>query len=274
MKSSVVHRPQAILILVFGTFLGSLADGAAIGRQVDPAQVVPLDKIAPEHRESVAEVIRDHTFHRKGEPETFPCHPRVYLSLLNEPSLTLALWQDLAASPVKLRRVGPNTYQGTDGSGASASWDFIHRSPQLHILLCKLEYVSPRGNARLEGRIVLIVHTGFYREVNGEQWVQHDVEAFVKVDSKGWKAVARTIRPIIEKLLEDQVREAGWFVSLMGRLVATYPNWACQVVQNQAEINPTTRQRFSEIVIQTKKPGAFTGRPTMAENANPNVKRR
>ena len=29
-------------------------------------QVVPLDKIAPEHREGVAEVIRDHTFHRQG----------------------------------------------------------------------------------------------------------------------------------------------------------------------------------------------------------------
>jgi len=46
-----------------------------------------------------------------------------------------------------------------------------------------------RGNARLEGRIVLIVHTGYYREVNGDPWVQHDVEAFVKIDSRGWKGI-------------------------------------------------------------------------------------
>lgn len=275
MKFSVVHRPLATLVLLCVALAGSLAEASASARQVDPAQVVPLDKIPPQHRESVSEVIRDHTFHRKGEPETFPCHPRIYLSLLNEPSLTLALWQDLSTSPVKLKRVGPNTYHGTDGSGATASWEFIHRSPQLHVLYCNLEYVSPRGAARLEGRIVLVVHSGFYREVNGEQWVQHDVEAFVKVDSKGWKAVARTIRPVIEKLLEDQVREAGWFISLMGRLVAMYPNWACQVTQNQAEINATTRDRFRDIVLQTKRPGAFTGRPTLADNtANPNVKRR
>ena len=62
---------------------------------------------------------------------------------------------------------------------------------------------SPRGSAHLEGRIVLVVHSGFYREVNGDPWIQHDVEAFVKIDSKGWKLVAKTFRPLLEKLLQE-----------------------------------------------------------------------
>ncbi len=45
----------------------------------------------------------------------------------------------------------------------------------------------------------------------------------MKVDSKGWKTLARTVRPVVEHILEDQVREAGYFVSLMSRLVITYP---------------------------------------------------
>ncbi|MHC5543430.1 hypothetical protein ACYOEI_34845, partial [Singulisphaera rosea] len=249
---------------------------SAATRQVDPAQVVPLEQIAPEMRESVAEVIRDNTFYRKGAPETFPCNPRIYLSLLNEPGITLALWQDLATSPVRLQQIGPNRYQGTDGAGAEATWEFAHRSPKLHVLLCHLNYTSPRGAAHLEGRVVLVVHSGFYREVNGEQWIQHDIEAYVKVDSKGWKAVARTVRPLIEKLLEDQVREAGWFVSLMGRLVAMYPNWACQVTMKPSDVSSEVRQKFRDVVIQTKRPGASTGRPTLVDNgqANPNLKRR
>ncbi len=36
------------------------------GRSIDPAQVVPLHLVAPERRDIVAEVIRDHTFHRQG----------------------------------------------------------------------------------------------------------------------------------------------------------------------------------------------------------------
>jgi hypothetical protein len=237
----------------------------AAGRAIDPAQVLPLDKIPPQHRESIIEVIRDHTIHRKAPADTFPCHSRIYLSLLNEPAVTLALWQDLAASPVRLRQLDQNRYDGTDGNGASATWEYVYRSPKLHVLLSDLDYTSPRGNAHLNGRIVLIVRSGFYREANGDPWVQHDIEAFVKVDSKGWKALARTVRPLLEKVLEDQVQEAGWFVSLMGRLVETYPSWACQVVLKQNQISHETRQSFRDLVVQTRRPNAQPGRPVMVD---------
>lgn len=272
MNSHEVHRPGARRMTLCGaiTALSLLAGSSAAFAQqastTDPARVVPLDKIAPGQRESVAEVIREATFHRKGTPETFPCNAKIYLSLLNEPALTLGLWQDLSASPVRLKQINANRYEGTDGNGASASWEFVYRSPKQHVLLCNLNYVTPRGNVRLDARIVLVVHTGFYREVTGEPWVQHDVEAYVKVDSRGWKAVARTVRPVIEKLLEDQVREAGYFVSLMGRLVAMYPNWAVQVTMSQQEVAAETRQRFREVIVQTRRPGAFPGRPTMADS--------
>jgi hypothetical protein len=264
-----VRRSQVIGLFVLGLLAwGGPSAREALGgtRRVEPAQVVPLDQIAPQHREGVAEIVRDHTFHRKGAPESFPCHSKIYLSLLNEPSLTLALWQDLSPSPVRLQQVAPGRYQGTDGAGATATWEFVHRSPKLHVLLCDLDYTSPRGNAHLDARLVLIVHSGYYRQANGEHWVQHDVEAFVKIDSKGWKTVAKTVRPLIEKLLEDQVQEAGWFVSLMGRLVEGYPNWATQVTMKQTQLPAETRQGFLALLAQNRRPGAFTGRPMLADS--------
>jgi len=68
---------------------------------------------------------------------------------------------------------------------------------------------------------------------------------------------------------EDQVREAGFFISLMSRLVSSYPNWACQVIGSQSEIDAGTKQRFQELVAQTKKPGASTGRPVVLQNPPP-----
>jgi hypothetical protein len=241
--------------------------GAGLGgRHTDPAQVVPLDQLAAEYRESVSEVISEHTFHRQGESETFPCHGSLYMSLLDEPLVPLTLWKDLSASPVQLQKVGPDRYQGTDGAGASAVWDFVLRTPRLHILLAYFSYVSPRSNVRVDARIVLIVHSSYVRDSNKEPWVQHDVEAYVKVDSMGWKTLARTVRPLIERILEEQVREAGYFVSLMSRLVVTYPNWARQVVGSEASIDPATKQRFTTVVAQTSKPGASKGRPVVAQN--------
>ena len=123
--------------------------------------------LSPSFRQSivrvVSEVIRDHTFHRQGEPETFPCHGSLYLSLLNEPLVPLTLWKDLSSSAVQLQKIGPNRYEGTDGSGSSAVWDFVLRRPKLHVLLAYFNYVSPRGNARVDARIVLIVHSTYAR---------------------------------------------------------------------------------------------------------------
>jgi hypothetical protein len=239
---------------------------AGLGRRAEPSQVVPLDQLPAEYRENVAEVIRDHTFHRQGEAESFPCNAGLYMSLVNEPVLTVALWKDLADTPVQLRKVGPNRYQGEDGAGATATWDYVLRTPRLHVLLAYLSYVSPRGSTRIDARIVLIVHTGYYREVNNETYIQHDVEAFVKVDSKGWKTLARTVRPVVERVLEEQVKEAGQFVSLMSRIVVTYPTWATQVALNQPDLDRETRDRFREIVAQNRRPNASNGRPVVMAN--------
>ncbi len=56
---------------------------------------------------------------------------------------------------------------------------------------------------------------------------------------------------------------------MMGRLVSTYPNWACQVAMKQGDIHPETRQRFRDIVVQTRRPDALNGRPTLADNTDP-----
>lgn len=237
------------------------------------AAVLPLDQMDPALGQEISEVIAQHHFHHRGQPETFPCHPKVYLSLLNEPVLTLALWQDLSPSPARLQAIGAGVYTGTDGNGTQATWQFAYRSPRLHVLFCRIDYRSPRGATRLEGRLVLIVRTNYYKESGGAPWIQHEVEAYAKVDSRGWRAVARTVKPLIERLLEDQVREAGWFVSLMGRLVENYPDWATQVAAVQEQLPADARYEFRSLVLENRHPMASTGRPVLAQNPSPTVRR-
>jgi hypothetical protein len=246
---------------------GELARGAGGLRRLDPVEVVPMAEIPPQHREAVADIVRNCQLRRRGAAETFPANPRLYLSLLGDPALTLSLWKDLSGTPAQLQPAGPGRYVGTDGAGATAEWEFLVRSPQLHILMCKLDYVSPRGAARLEGRIVLLVRSGYFREVDGATWVQQEIEAFVRVDSRGWKAVAATLRPLLEKVLEDQVKEAGLFVSLMARMVESYPDWAVGVAQRQANLSEETKRGFAEIVVETRREDASPGRPAVSDMA-------
>ena len=96
--------------------------------------------------------------------------------------------------------------------------------------------------------------------MNSEAYVQHNVEAFVKVDSKGWKTLARTVRPLIDRVLEDQVKEAGQFVSLMSRLVVMHPNWATQVAQISLHSTPSAAPGFARSLAEPQA-RASTGRP-------------
>ena len=71
------------------------------------------------------------------------------------------------------------------------------------------------------------------------------------------------------------MREAGYFVSLMSRLVVSYPNWAFAVVSSEAGIDPVAKQRFQNVVLQTRRTGASKGRPAIAQSspANPDARR-
>ena len=228
-------------------------------------QLLPMDQVAPERRNEVLEIVDSFTIHKQGKPESFPCHPKLYLALLNEPSLTLALWKDLSKAPVRLQLVGPNQYEGDDGMGTTATWEFIYRSARLHALYCNLSHIRPKSQSKLEGRIVLIVRSEYYNPRNAAEppVVQHDVEAFVKVDSKGWRALAKTVRPILEKVLEQQVQEVGWFVSLMGRLVSQHPVWAVDVVKHDRTIPAEYRDYFPKVVDAAKNEDYSSGRPSM-----------
>lgn len=267
----------ALVVLMLATVLLGVCvaprSSWAASRRFDPAQVLPLHQIDAAHRDVVAEVIAENSFHRQGQTDTFPANPKLYLALLNEPALTLALWQDLAPTPASLRQVGPGRYEGTDGAGATAVWQYVLSSPRLHVLYCTLDYASPHGATRLSGRIVMIVRTSFYKDTAGEPWIKHDLEAFVKIDSRGWKAVAVTVRPIIEKLLQEQVQEAGWFISLMARLVETYPDWAVGVTRKPGPLPTATREAFTDLVNKHRRPGAFEGRPQMVSAADDRARR-
>ena len=80
MTSLATRRKGATLVFGIVGLLAAIAPPKASPagtRSLDPASVVPLDKIPVQHRESVAEIIRDHTMHRKAPADTFPCNSKV-----------------------------------------------------------------------------------------------------------------------------------------------------------------------------------------------------
>ena len=76
------EKRAAVLVLMAVLVVTTCPAEAGLGsRHIDPAQVVPLASDRADRRDVVAEVIRDHTFHRQGDSDAFPCPSSLYLSL-------------------------------------------------------------------------------------------------------------------------------------------------------------------------------------------------
>ena len=65
-------------------------------------------------------------------------------------------------------------------------------------------------------------------------------------------------------------------MSLMSRLVVTYPNWACQVIGSQPAIDINTKQRFQDLVVQNRMPvhprdGRLSAKPNDQFRRTPTV---
>ncbi len=260
---------------VFG-FAGDPAYGQLLGRLEplrlplgvpDPVDEFPIHLIPGARRAEVEEIVRKSHFRQRSRPETFPCQPQVYLSVLNEPALTLALWNDLRTTTAQLQQIGDDLYQGDDGYGTAATWEFLARTPEHHILMGRLNHTLPQEVTRLDGRLLLLVRTTYLADPDGTPWIRHDVEAFVKVDTVGWRSLARVAAPLIEQVLIDQLAEAGLFVSVMGRLVESHPDWASQVAAQQDHVPAETRRIFREILEQTRRDDARPGRPDLSPDA-------
>ncbi|ADV64069.1 hypothetical protein Isop_3512 [Isosphaera pallida ATCC 43644] len=222
---------------------------------------LPWASIAPEWRDGLIEVMRSAHFHRRSPAELFECDPRLYLALVNEPVLTLGLWRDLGGTQAWLRRIGPARFQGNDGQGTTAVWDYVLATPNLHILHSHLNHVGPNEAVKLDARVVLILRTEYLRDAAQRDHIRHDVEVFVKIDSRGWKAIARVARPIIEGLLNDQVQEAGWFISVLGRLIERHPDWAQAAIMKQTDLPLAARHQIASLIQTNRKPQAQPGRP-------------
>ncbi len=159
-------RVAMTMMVVLGLAVSPARAGLGT-RHVDPAQIVPLPQIAAEHREAVAEVIRDHTFHRQGEADAFPCPSSLYLSLVNEPAVTLALWKDLSdvAGPAPEGRAQPirgDRRVGRVGRLGVRAPLTPHPCPSGVLELCE----PPRQRARSRPGSFSIVNTSYYQDSN------------------------------------------------------------------------------------------------------------
>lgn len=210
--------------------------------------LIPWNKLDDKTRAKLEEVVNDATIYYRTPSEVFATSPELYLLLLHEPVLTLDLWRTLGASPASVEKTADGQFKGSDGHASTGQWEFVYKSPDVHVIYAEGQYLGPFLGSTLNTKSVLVLRTVFFQEADGKQYVKHQLDGFVKAESGNLKPLAQSLRPLFKKTVQTTMQESLWFVSLLCRFAGHDPHAVMRALEHADNASDTAKTRLREII--------------------------
>ena len=216
-------------------------------------QLLPLDQLSPQALWKIDTILDDYSLHRRLPTEVFRSDPDVYLFLINEPQVTVAVWRALGISELKLQAhpQNPDLFLGNDGKGIQGTCEFLYRSPELHVLVCEGSYRGPLVPKPIQASMLLVLRSAYFRDKAQEVYVTHQLHVFVKLDSNAAEAVAKLTDPISARMANHTFRQITEFLGAMSRWMEQQPEWAHQLADQLGDVSPAQRQQLRDLADRT-----------------------
>jgi hypothetical protein len=216
-------------------------------------EMLPFDQFSPQARWKIDSILDDHSLYRNLPTEVFRSDPDVYLFLLNEPQITVAVWQALGISDLRIQPhpQNPNYYIGDDGKGTQGSCEYVYRSPELHVLVCEGSYRGPLVPKPIRASLLLVLRSAYFRDQAEQVYVTHQLHAFVKLDSSGAEVVAKLTDPISTRMANHTFNQVTAFLGAMSRWMEQQPEWAHQLADQLPDVSSTQRQQLRDLADRT-----------------------
>jgi hypothetical protein len=202
--------------------------------------LIPWNELSQASRSLIEDVVNNPTVFHRSQSEVFECTPDVYLLLLHQPVLTMELWKSLGLCGANLEEVAPDHFRGSDARACKGSWQFVYKSPELHVIYCEGEYRGPLLATTLETRSVLVLRTVFIEE-RGKTYVKHQIDGYVRAEAGTLKTAARVLRPVFQRSVEATMQEVLWFVSLMCRYSVYDPHTIAQATAHADRVSDSVK---------------------------------
>lgn len=226
---------------------------------------LPLDRMPPEHRQTVEHFGRAATLHRRLPAETIACDRELLEFVLTKPETLVDVWRVLGISRVALDPVAAGTWRLSDGYGTTGMVRLIHhdRGPAGGLLVFhgRGGYDGSLTPKPLTGSCLLVVR--HESVADGAQRIA--IEAFLDVDGLGLEIVTRTLQSLIVRSAAANVHEICLFVSQFARAADRNPAGVARLAARMSRTPPADRRTL--VVLASGGSGTPAG--SGADDASP-----
>lgn len=229
-------RPILPLLLIFAVFPSRTwaePDNEVV-RQLCAAQV-PLEKLEPQLRARVGDLLQNAPLFVHGPVESFPCRPAVYQQLLDNPEWVIHCWRLLGACKANISRQPNGTFAGKDTHGSEVRWQPLSREAGRRVW-----YVEGSGRPApllpmVQLKAVVLLRFQTVQGEDGRIGIRHRVDMFAQYDGKAVELLRKLSGTSAESVGKKVLEQVGLFYSGMAWYLSEHPGWGQQVIQRQAQ---------------------------------------
>lgn len=227
--------------------------------RADAAKCIPLDQLDEKSRRTVSDIVKKAGIFRRMPVSVVDCDPNLYLFLVRNPEVVVNIWQVMKATTVSAERVKPGVYKATDGAGTACNIQFVHSSPDTHVILADGAYSGPLFLRPVKCRCVIVLKSAYVKETDDRIHVTSRMDTFIDLESAGVELFAKTVQPLVGKAADHNFTETAAFFGTLCRAAERNPAGVERLSAKLAKIDPNVRDEFlkrTSAVAEVAKPAA------------------
>ncbi len=208
---------------------------------------IPWDKLDAESQAKVKSVLSDVSIFRRLPIRVVDCDPNLYLFLVRHPDVVVNIWEVLKISSLKLRQIQPGTYRVAESAGTLATVQFLHQSPDIHIIYGEGSYDGPLLARPVKGRCLIVIKSGYVCETNGRHYVTTRLDTFVSVENEGVELLAKAIQPLIGKTADNNFVQSVAFMGSLSRTAEVNLRGVMRLTSRLSHVTPENRRSLAKL---------------------------
>jgi len=229
---------------------------------------IPFEQLDPEGRSKVKSVLSNLTVFRRMPTRVIDCDPSLYLFLVEHPDVLVNIWEVLRISNLEVRQSQRNLYRLTEPEGTAARFEFLHRSPETHVIYAEGTYEGPLFARPAQGRCVMVLRTGYVRETNGRYYITARLDAFLTVDHGGAELFAKTFHSLLGRTADINFVQTMAFLGSLSRTAEVNSRGVQRLSTKLTNIQPELRVRLAELAGEIGRRSSLLSRQELAQPLN------
>lgn len=210
---------------------------------------IPFQDLKPETQAQLKSVINDATLYRKLPVKTIDCDPELYIFLVRNPEVVVNMWQLMGITQVRCKRLGPYSFEGSDGAGTISRVDLVYGTRNLHVFYADGHYEGPLLKRMTHGRAVMVLSSDYSSTADQRSRVTSRLDMFVQLENVGADFVGKTLQPLVGKVADSNFVETVNFVGQVGTAAEKKGDGVHLLAKKMTNIDSDVRDKFIEVTM-------------------------